>query len=90
MSFDKLLRIQNTRELSVLFKSSVLLHEVDESLSFSDDIAHSDIEIFLLLDVFHEVILWESAVDELLINTFFFFIRIAPVQNLACEHIMLL
>lgn len=90
MTLNELLRIQNTCELSILFKSSVLLHKINESFPFPDDIVHGDIEIFLLLDVLHEVVLWKSAVNELLIHTFFFFFRVSPVQNLSCEHIMLL
>ena len=90
MTFNELLRIQNTCELSVLFKSSVLLHKVYESFSFPDDVTHGNIEIFLLFDVLHEVIIWKSAIDELLIDTLWFFFGVAPVQNLTCEYIMLL
>ena len=90
MPLDELLRIQNSREFSILLKFCVLLHKIDESFSFPDDVAHGDIEIFLLLDIFHEVVLRESAIDELLIHTLCFFFGITPVQHLACEHIMLL
>ena len=90
MPLDELLRIQNSREFSILLKFCVLLHKIDESFSFPDDVAHGDIKIFLLLDIFHEVVLRESAIDELLIHTLCFFFGITPVQHLAREHIMLL
>ena len=89
MTLDELLRIQNSSKLSILLKPSILLHKVNESFSFPDNVVHGNIEIFLLLDISHEVVLWESAIDELLIHTLHFF-GITPVQHLSCEHIMLL
>ena len=78
MTLDELLRIQDSSKLSILLKSSVFLNKVNESFSFPDYVVHCDIEVFLLLDIFHEVVLWESAIDELLIHTLCFF-GIIPV-----------